>query len=67
MSCVPACHFTISPQFSLTWTLYRMRIASEAELAWFFKREAPEDIYYGAGERGDLGKEPNVSSRKPID
>ena len=44
-----------------------MRIASEAELAWFFKREAPEDIYYGAGERGDLGKEPNVSSRKPID
>ena len=46
-----------------------MRIASEAELAelaelaWFFKREAPEDKY----EMGDLGKKPNVSSRKPID
>ena len=47
-----------------------MRIASEAELAdlaWFFKREVPEDNYYGAGEMGDLGKKPNVSSRKPID
>ena len=41
-----------------------MRIASEAELAWFFKREAPEDNYYGAGERGDLGKKKQCFIKK---
>ena len=41
-----------------------MRIASEAELACFFKRKATEDNYYGAGEMGDLGKKTSCFIKK---